>query len=57
MNNKNNSESTFIMKIKKNKHNILAVIMLIAIIITVTIYKKYLNVKTTYTVINGYVEK
>lgn len=57
MKNNDNKEVNLFQKIKKNKHNILAVVMVIAIIVTISIYKKYLNVKTTYTVVNGYVEK
>lgn len=57
MKNKMEEKTTILQKINKNKHNILVVIMFIAIVISVVIYKKYLNVKITYTVVNGYVEK
>lgn len=57
MKNKMEEKTTILQKINKNKHNILVVVMIIAIIVSFVIYKKYLNVKTTYTVVNGYVEK
>lgn len=57
MKNKNEEKITILQKINKNKHNILVVIMIIGIVISFIIYKRYLNVKTTYTVVNGYVEK
>lgn len=57
MKNKMEEKVTIIQKINKNRHNILVVVMIIAIIVSLVIYKKYLNVKTTYTIVNGYVEK
>lgn len=57
MKNKMEEKVTILKKINKNKHNILVVVMIIAIVISIVIYKRYLNVKTTYTVVNGYVEK
>lgn len=43
--------------IKKYKRNILIGVVVISILFTVIIYNKYFNSKTTYTVLNGYVEK
>lgn len=57
MKEKDKEKTTLLENIKSNKHNILVVIMIIAIITSIVIYKKYLNVKTTYTVVNGYIEK
>lgn len=57
MKEKDKENITLFKRITNNKHNILVVIMIIAIIMSIVIYKKYLNVKTTYTVVNGYIEK
>lgn len=55
--NEQEEKRSFITIISRNKHTILAIIMMIGIIISVIVYNRYLSVKTTYTVTNGYVEK
>ncbi len=58
MKNENNKKENKILKyFSRNKHNILVIIMILVIILSVVTYKKYLNEKVTYTVVNGYVEK
>ncbi|MDO4282133.1 MAG: HlyD family efflux transporter periplasmic adaptor subunit [Clostridia bacterium] len=57
MKEKSIEKKTMIQRIRENKHNILVTIMIFAILLSIFIYRKYLNVKTTYTVVNGYIEK